>query len=69
MQVQLCMRCNMLQDITGEQGEYLLTLHDILHSRGYSVSDTFTFNILRSDDLDMFIVVMWQIINIFKSLR
>ena len=27
----------MLQDITGEQGEYLLTLHDILHSRGYSV--------------------------------
>ena len=48
----------MLQDITGEQGEYLLTLHDILHSRGYSVSDTFTFNILRSDDLDMFMVVM-----------
>lgn len=59
----------MLQDITGEQGEYLLPLHDILHSRGCSVSDTFTFNILRSDDLDMFIVVKWQIIDLIKSLR
>ena len=47
----------MLQDITGEQGEYLLPLHEILHSRGYSVSDAFTFNILHSDDLDMFIGV------------
>jgi len=59
----------MLQDITGEQGEYLLPSHDTLHSRGYSISDTFTFNILHSDYLDMFIVVMWQIIKIFKSLR
>ena len=47
----------MLQDITGEQGEYLLPLNEILHSRGYSVSDAFTFNILHSDDLDMFIGV------------
>ena len=63
------MRCDMLQDITGEQGEYLLPLHDILFSRGCSVSDTFTFNILHSDDLDMFIVVKWQIIDLIKSLR
>ena len=47
----------MLQDITGEQGEYLLSSHEILHSRSYSVSDAFTFNILHSDDLDMFIGV------------
>ena len=50
----------MLQDITGEQGEYLLSSHEILHSRGYSVSvrsHAFTFNILHSDDLDMFIGV------------
>jgi len=60
----------MLQDITGEQGEYLLSSHEILHSRGYSVSvrshaftcvhmrsHAFTFNILHSDGLDMFIGV------------